>query len=312
MTERVMTYPSRSRMSVAVALVGALLTSPLVSAPAGAEELVSPPDAAGQPTLDESGSAVIQSGREGLTHVVEPVEGDVARILNVAEQSYSPDAKHEYAYRVALPEGVEMVTLADGTLAMVKDAGPQLDEAEAAQILAETLPEPELVDQADLVDNEAPAEMLGAAAAEVPEGKIVVGACQQPWAVDAAGNTLPTVVTVDQSGVVVQHVDTTGAVFPVVSDPLPIIGIALGAAARALAPRVARALTAQLRRECCQQSDHAPVGPRAEFCDTTPGGSEPASPLRCQDLRTGLGWPDQFGWSGHSHDREHNTLEGGR
>lgn len=205
-----------------------------------------------------------------------------------------------------------MVTLADGTLAMVKDAGPQLDEAEAAQILAETLPEPELVDQADLVDNEAPAEMLGAAAAEVPEGKIVVGACQQPWAVDAAGNTLPTVLTVDQSGVVVQHVDTTGAVFPVVSDPLPIIGIALGAAARALAPRVARALTAQLRRECCQQSDHAPVGPRAEFCDTTPGGSEPASPLRCQDLRTGLGWPDQFGWSGHSHDREHNTLEGGR
>ncbi|WP_460703119.1 hypothetical protein [Luteococcus sediminum] len=205
-------------------------------------------DAVGDPRLDESGSALVQSEREGLMHVVEPVEGDVARILNVAEQSYSDSPLHEYAYKVTLPEGIDVVTLTDGTLAMVRDAEPGLGEAEAAEVLAATLPESALVDQAELAENEAPAEVLGDSSPDVPDGKVVVGGFQKPWAVDAAGNPLPTELTVDSAGVVVQHVDTTGAVFPVVSDPLPIIAIALGAAARALAPHVARAFVTQAIR----------------------------------------------------------------
>ncbi|WP_165399841.1 hypothetical protein [Xylanimonas ulmi] len=44
-------------------------------------------------------------------------------------------------------------------------------------------------------------------------------AVDAPWAVDAEGRALPTAYTVDADGTITQHVDTTGAVFPVVSDP---------------------------------------------------------------------------------------------
>lgn len=47
---------------------------------------------------------------------------------------------------------------------------------------------------------------------------VTVGGIAQPWSVDADGVSLPTSFTVDGS-LVTQHVDTSGAAFPVVSDP---------------------------------------------------------------------------------------------
>ncbi len=48
-----------------------------------------------------------------------------------------------------------------------------------------------------------------------------------PWAVDANGQQrLPTEFVYDD-GVLTRVVDTTDAAFPVVSDPLPLVGIAL-------------------------------------------------------------------------------------
>jgi len=42
---------------------------------------------------------------------------------------------------------------------------------------------------------------------------------ERPWALDAVGKRLPTTYTVAEGQRVVQEVDTTGAVFPVVADP---------------------------------------------------------------------------------------------
>jgi hypothetical protein len=50
-----------------------------------------------------------------------------------------------------------------------------------------------------------------------------------PWAVDANGQPLPTYYTI-AGDVLVQHIDLTGAAFPVVADPFPIPGWAWGAA----------------------------------------------------------------------------------
>lgn len=55
----------------------------------------------------------------------------------------------------------------------------------------------------------------------------VVGTISQPWARDAAGRALPTSFAVS-GNTVTQHVDTTGAVYPVTADPKWTWGIITG------------------------------------------------------------------------------------
>ncbi len=49
-------------------------------------------------------------------------------------------------------------------------------------------------------------------------GSVFYGAVRAPWAVDATGRQLGTTYALD-GGTIVQHVDTRGAVYPIVTDP---------------------------------------------------------------------------------------------
>ena len=205
-------------------------------------------DGAAQVIGTEQGAAVLPSELEGLAHKVEVVEGGTARILAVADETYSDSPVHEYSYSVTLPEGAEIVEFAEGTIGIVQPlseaaAVAPADDAGLAAVLGDLTG----VDPLDLSENEAPAEVVGADGDEVGAENVLVTVFQQPWAVDAEGTPLPTELSVED-GRIVQTVDTTAAVFPVVSDPLPIVGIVLGAAARALAPHVIRAFATQAIR----------------------------------------------------------------
>jgi len=189
----------------------------------------------------EDGTLVFAGQSEGLHAEVQSIEDGTARVLTVAQENYSHSPLHEYGYGVQLPEGASLAQLADGTVAVVETAA---DVPPAAPVdLTAVLPDPADVDPADFEENTAPAEAMGPADDGLPEGTVVLTAFQQPWAVDAEGRELPTSLQVD-NGRLVQVVDTTDAVFPVVSDPLPLIAIVLGAAARALAPHAIRAFAA--------------------------------------------------------------------
>lgn len=117
---------------------------------------------------------------------------------------------------VALPEGYEWAAADDGGLVLVPLGGavpapePELTEAELAAMIdaLPTLTEEELA-----VADAAQADAPYVADATAPAGSLAA-----PWAVDATGAALPTWYEVTDTGVR-QHVDTTGAVFPVVADP---------------------------------------------------------------------------------------------
>lgn len=119
---------------------------------------------------------------------------------------------------VALPEGYEWAAADDGGLVLVPLGGsvpepepePELTEAELAAMIdaLPTLTEEELA-----VADAAQADAPYVADASAPAGSLAA-----PWAVDATGAALPTWYEVTDTGVR-QHVDTTGAVFPVVADP---------------------------------------------------------------------------------------------
>jgi len=113
--------------------------------------------------------------------------------------------------------------------------------------LDEVLPDASEVDQVDLAEHMPSADVLGEGSEGLSDGQVVVGVFQAPWAVDAAGQELPTSFDID-NGDLVQVVDTANADFPVVSDPLPLIGIALVGVARILAPHAIRAFATQTIR----------------------------------------------------------------
>lgn len=54
--------------------------------------------------------------------------------------------------------------------------------------------------------------------------KIALGQIEAPWAVDANGASLPTSYALE-GDTLVQHVDTTGAAYPIVADPAVTVGI---------------------------------------------------------------------------------------
>jgi hypothetical protein len=65
----------------------------------------------------------------------------------------------------------------------------------------------------------------GAGGYTIVAGSTAVGSVAAPWARDANGKALPTRYTTDSSGAITQHVDTTGAEFPVVADPRLTFGL---------------------------------------------------------------------------------------
>ncbi|WP_247827616.1 hypothetical protein [Arthrobacter antioxidans] len=194
-----------------------------------------------EPQISDDGTLVYADESNGLHTEVQSVEDGPARILTVAEESFSDKSLHEYGYGVQLPAGMELTQLTDGTVVVLQD----LDSAPAAEPvdLSVVLPEVSEVDAVDYQENQAPLEVIGAAGDAALEGKAIAVAFQEPWSVDSEGNELPTHFEVRGSELV-QVVDTTDAAFPVVSDPLPLIAIALGAAARAVAPHAIRAFAA--------------------------------------------------------------------
>ncbi|GAB3278346.1 hypothetical protein GCM10027456_70300 [Kineosporia babensis] len=192
----------------------------------------------------DSGGVLLQGEQDGLDVVLQPVGEESARIMTVAGAEYGSAQEHEYAYDLGLPQGATLEVTPEGGLVVVQDIKTATDIAEplAPAELSKILPDPALVDEAEYEAGlEATQEGNGGAAAFEPDnGQTILASFTSPWSVDANGNELPTHYSVDGS-IVVQHVDVSDAAFPVVSDPLPLIGIALGAAARALAPAAIRA-----------------------------------------------------------------------
>lgn len=210
-----------------------------------------PVDPGAQPEVTSDGT-LVYAGRSPHFHAeVQNLEDGSARVLTVAQESYSETTVHEYSYGVGLPEGARLLKLPTGEIAIVQETSKVADVVTAAEIAAveleSVLPDPAEVDADELAAGKAPTEVVGAASDGIPSAETIVSVFQKPWAVDAAGSALPTRLEVQGEGLV-QVVDTSEAVFPVVSDPLPLVAIALGAIARALAPHAIRAFATQTIR----------------------------------------------------------------
>jgi|GEM_PF-4650327 len=174
-------------------------------------------------TLTADGFAAATDPDSGLAVVVMPHEGgESVRILTVAEESYAESAIHEYAYEVDLAPGIELRQLSNGQVVVVDidalrpvDSQPWTPGSE--------------VDLGDYMAGlEAAAEGVGEADPVLEPGEVVVASFQPAWAIDATGMLLPTNYEVS-GNTLTQVVDTTGATFPVVADPFPLIAIALAA-----------------------------------------------------------------------------------
>ncbi|WP_150109971.1 hypothetical protein [Crystallibacter crystallopoietes] len=208
-----------------------------------------PSEAPADATVTEAGTLVTTDQDTPVSMEVQGFEDGSVRIQAVVEEAAPV---HELGYELSLPAGAQLhqqpdgsvIVLADPAAVPVLDAEP-LPEGDAA--LAELLPTAEEVDTAavDAANAEAAALSAGDPVDTAPAGTVALAAMPTPWAVDATGQSLPTEYKVE-GDTVVQVVDTSQAVFPVVSDPwfIPLIPIALGAAARALAPAAIRAFAA--------------------------------------------------------------------
>ena len=194
--------------------------------------LQAPVDPAVEPTLSSEGTLVSPGAASGLRVEVQALAGGSARVFTIAEEGYSASAQHEYAYTVHLPEGAWLEAGADGTVSVMQTAELVTDGLTGSDVaavdLGAMLPEVTAEDQATKE-----AAVAAADGQAPPVGAVPLEVFAAPWAVDADGQALPTRFEVRGSQLV-QVVDTTAAAFPVVSDPLPLIGIGLGVAARLL------------------------------------------------------------------------------
>lgn len=94
----------------------------------------------------------------------------------------------------------------------------QLSAEESADLLSSMLPDGTYLDEKSLASLEETSDL--------PDGTVLVGLFAQPWAIDANSIALPTTFSVKDNHLI-QQVDTSEAVFPVVADPLPLVPIAL-------------------------------------------------------------------------------------
>lgn len=208
-----------------------------------------PAEAATEALTTDSGTLVATGDEAPVSVEVQGFEDGSVRIQAVIEEAAPVQ---ELGYELSLPAAAQLHQQPDGSIVVLADpAAIPVLEAEALPegqaATAELLPTAEEVDTAavEAAVAEADAESAGDPVDTAPADTVVLAAMPAPWAVDAAGQSLPTEYRVE-GDTVVQVVDTSDAVFPVVSDPffIPLIGIALGAAARALAPAAIRAFAA--------------------------------------------------------------------
>lgn len=232
-----------------------------------------------QGELAAGGTVVFDDAAPGLDIVIEATPDDVARVLTVADESYSDDAEHRYSYELNLPQGAILEQADDGNVVILAPAVEVVDEAVVD--LTGVLPELEAGEEFTPLAEEVAAgadvasqEELGGDY-EVPDGWEFAGAFQAPWSADAQGVSLPTHYEVDGT-TVTQVVDTTGAEFPVVSDPLPLVAIGLGAIARALLPALFRAGAKALATQTI----------RAGVSATTKGGYRSFSAFKAAAAKT--------------------------
>ena len=233
-----------------VTVVGDTVTFPL---PGSDNEVVQVkvPSSTATPELASDQESIVFADSEGseTLHEVKAIDGGIPQLTSV---QLSPETNHgleEHRYEFSLPSGYELVELADGSIGIVGQIPetPAYDEEETTEILREVLPTEEDVQSVlALATEDKTPEDFG-----IPEGTELITYFQSPWAVDSNGNELPTSLSVDGNSVV-QQVNTAGAVFPVVADPLPLVAIALGTAARALAPHAIRAFAVHAIRAGAQ------------------------------------------------------------
>ncbi|MCI7552068.1 MAG: hypothetical protein MSS97_07085 [Arcanobacterium sp.] len=187
--------------------------------------------------------AVIESDNNGLKHLVQQLPEGATRLLTLADDTYTDNSIHEYEYDTSLPDGQWLHLFEDGTVGILADANAfpaeYLSPEESADLLSSMLPDGTYLDEESLASLEETTDL--------PDGTVLVGLFAQPWAIDANGAALPTTFSVKDNHLI-QQVDTSEAVFPVVADPLPLVPIALVSLARILAPHVVRAFVAQTIR----------------------------------------------------------------
>lgn len=186
---------------------------------------------------------VIESDNDGLKHLVQQLPQGTTRLLTLADDTYADNSIHEYEYNASLPDGQWLHLFEDGTVGILADESAfpaqQLSLEESATLLSSMLPDGTYLDEESLASLEETTDL--------PDGTVLVGLFSQPWAIDANGTALPTTFSVKDDQLI-QQVDTSEAVFPVVADPLPLVPIALVSLARVLAPHVVRAFVAQTIR----------------------------------------------------------------
>lgn len=199
------------------------------------------------PRLTADGLAVSPAGQNGLGVAVAPGEGGLTRLVTVAHAHYSPTPVHRYAYQVTPGPGTELRQLSSGEVVVVDTTGSATPPATSA-IAAD-------VDVAEYAAGLETARDGAATSGDtaLAPGEAIVGGFVAPWSVDATGKPLPTSYEL-QGNILTQVVDTRGAVFPVVSDPVPLIVIGLLVAARAFVPAAARAFAATAIRAGAQMT----------------------------------------------------------
>ena len=219
----------------------------------------------------------------GLDVIVEAGDEGLARILTVADEEYSDTSEHRYSYEIDLPDGAVLEQSDQGTVFVLAPTPTAVENepVDLSDLLPEDNEEAEGTDWVEGEDVATEEELAGDF--EVAEGWEVVGAYQTAWSVDADGTRLPTHYEIEDN-TITQVVDTTGAQFPVVSDPIPLVAVGLLAVARALLRRTAlwskspatqtiragvRATTKVGYRPLCIQKDIAGSTPKqsvASYC----------------------------------------------
>lgn len=175
--------------------------------------------------LTDEGTAASVDPTTGLGVVIAAMEGGGARILTVADENFSEEPEHEYEYDLTLPDDVDVRQLTTGEIVLVASA-PDNWGQDAFQLPADVDPQEYAEGLAESSEGMGPESDPA-----LREGELVVGGFMEPWSIDARGTPLNTHYEL-RGDTLVQVVDTEGAVFPVVSDPAPLIVIGLLVAAR--------------------------------------------------------------------------------
>lgn len=234
-----------------ISVEGNTVTFPLPGSDGETVQVAIPATSTDSPLLSSSQESVIfaESPQDDTLHEVKAIDGGVPQLTSVQLAPDETTHTQEHRYDFVLPEGYELFQLPDGSAGIIEWAenpiNPTADEVEDA--LRSILPTEEEVQRAIAEQQEETNNNV----LDLPVGAQLVTYFQNPWSVDANGVELETALVVEGDSII-QQVHTENAVFPVVSDPLPLVAIALGAAARALAPHVIRAFAVQTIRAGAQ------------------------------------------------------------